>query len=116
MRRNFTVPNLTVKIEIEKNFRLYLANLMTHSNSTIAVFANICAGLKIVENKSIPTMCVSISNGHYLLQYNPSMVEELDLFGTSIVLCHEMAHLSLGHTARMLRFFEAIEDKELLFK
>ena len=116
IRRNFTVPNLTVKIEIEKNFRLYLANLMTHSNSTISVFANICAGLKIVENSSVPTMCVSISNGHYLLQYNPKMVEELDLFGTSIVLCHEMAHLSLGHTARMLRFFESIEDKDMLFK
>jgi predicted metal-dependent peptidase len=116
IRRNFTVPNLTGKIEIEKNFRMYLANLMTSRNSSISVFANICAGLKIVENPSIPTMCVSISNGHYLLQYNPKMVEELDLFGTSIVLCHEMAHLSLGHTARMLRFFEAIEDKELLFK
>ncbi len=116
IRKSFSLPNLNTSISIEKNFRVYLANLMNSSNSSIAVFSNICAGLKIVENPDISTMCVSISNGHYLLQYSPKMVEELDLFGTSIVLCHEMAHLSLGHTARMLRFFESIEDKETLFK
>jgi predicted metal-dependent peptidase len=44
------------------------------------------------------------------------MVEELDVYGTSIVLCHEMAHLSLGHTARMLRFFESVSDPNTLFK
>lgn len=116
IRKAFVLPNSTTNIVIEKNFRVYLANLMSSQNPTVAVFSHICAGLKIVESNVIPTMCVSISNGHYLLQYNPKMVEELDVYGASIVLCHEMAHLSLGHTARMLRFFESVSDPNTLFK
>jgi predicted metal-dependent peptidase len=116
IRKSFVLPNSTTNIVIEKNFRVYLANLMSSNNPTVAVFSSICAGLKIVESSNVSTMCVSISNGHYLLQYNPKMVEELDVYGTSIVLCHEMAHLSLGHTARMLRFFESVSDPNTLFK
>jgi predicted metal-dependent peptidase len=116
IRKSFVLPNSTTNIVIEKNFRVYLANLMSSHNPSVAVFSHICAGLKIVESNAVPTMCVSISDGHYLLQYNPKMVEELDVYGTSIVLCHEMAHLSLGHTARMLRFFESVSDPNTLFK
>ena len=108
-RQQFILPNSNV-VEIEKNFRVYLASIMANTTSVASVFATICSGLKIQEDTKIDTMCVTITNGHYLLKYSPDMVKELDVYGASIVLAHEMAHLSLGHVPRMLRVYEAFPD------
>jgi len=108
-RQQFILPNSNV-VEIEKNFRVYLASIMANTTSVASVFATICSGLKIEEDPKIDTMCVTITNGHYLLKYSPDMVKELDVYGASIVLAHEMAHLSLGHVPRMLRIYESFPD------
>lgn len=110
VRKTFTISNINTEISIPKSFRSYLGAIVS-GNAASSVFAHIAMGLKIQEDSSIRTMCVTVVNGHYLLKYSPDMVKELDVFATSIVLAHEMAHLSLDHVSRLLRIDAATDPK-----
>jgi predicted metal-dependent peptidase len=115
VRKTFTLSNNNDEVKIEKNFRNYLGAIIAN-NSNASVFALICMALKIEEDPKIKTMCVTVRNGHYLLKYSPQLVEELSIRETSIVLSHEMAHLSLNHIARMLKIADMHDDKKLKAK
>ncbi len=119
IRKQFSLPNSSAsseEIQVEKNFRSMLGSIIA-GDSSISVFAHIVMGLVVQENSSINTMAVTIRNGAYLLMYSPEMVKTLTVRDCSIVLAHEMAHLALSHTARILRIVSACgDDKELVRK
>tara|TARA_Y100000310_G_C20659282_1_gene803776 strand:+ start:550 stop:2097 length:1548 start_codon:yes stop_codon:yes gene_type:complete len=93
------------KLSITENYRTYLAKLLSHKipYSKFNWFAEILTGLRVKENADIDTFCISIQEGYYLMQYSPTMVEELTPFGAGLVIAHELGHPTLGHTTRMLR-------------
>ena len=119
VRKQFNLPNSSTKVEeiqVEKNFRSMLGSIIA-GDSSISVFAHIVMGLVVQENKAINTMAVTIRNGAYLLMYSPEMVKSLTVRDCGIVLSHEMAHLALSHTARILRIVSSCgDDKELARK
>lgn len=105
VRKQFSLPNSSAKteeIQVEKNFRSMLGSIIA-GDSSISVFAHIVMGLVVQENTNISTMAVTIRNGAYVLMYSPEMVKSLSVHDCSIVLAHEMAHLALSHTARILK-------------
>jgi len=105
-------------LNIKKDFRLYLANLMSTSEyPEFNMFSSIASGLIIEEDPSINTFCITVKNRVYIMKYSPTMVEELDVFGAGIVLAHEMGHGLLKHVPRMIRYENMFkEDKDMLLK
>lgn len=75
------------------NFDFALKRLL----STYPLHGGIVADWHPVEDKSIPTMCVSLKGAHIRLRYNPHFVEELTLDECVGVLCHEVNHILGQH-------------------
>ena len=109
---------LSASLNVKTDFRTYLAKLMGRKHySNFNLFADIVSGLRIEEDSSISTFCVTVKDGHYLMKYSPTMVEELDVLGAGIVIAHELGHLTLDHIPRWLRLEQLyLEDTEKLLK
>jgi predicted metal-dependent peptidase len=112
MRRKFVVPK-AARINIAKNYRTYLAKLMAGGEfARFNFFADILSGLVTRECEDIPTFCIGIENGYYLMKYSPKMVEELSELGAGIVIAHELGHGALFHVPRMIRYLSLFTHDE----
>lgn len=113
MRRMLQLP-VGNKIQIAKSYRTYLAKLMSGQNkySNFVFFAEVLSGLQVAENTNIKTFCIGIKDGYWLMQYSPTMVEELDEFGAGIVITHEVGHAILAHHLRIIKLLESLGKSE----
>lgn len=103
--RKFVIPRVSAKVSIAKNYRTYLAKLMSRGTySKFNFFADILSGLKAQEDSNTKTFSIQIKDGHYLMKYSPDMVEQLDEYGAGIVICHELGHAALSHMGRMILY------------
>lgn len=99
------------QLNIKVNMRVYLSKLMSRvSYPKFNLFADILSGLRIEEDPTIPTFCITVKEGYYLMKYSPEMVQHLDVYGAGIVIAHELGHATLGHVPRMLRLEELYKD------
>lgn len=108
MRRVLQLP-VSSNIQIAKSYRTYLAKLMSGQSkySNFVFFAEVLSGLQVEENDTIKTFCIGIQNGHWLMQYSPSMVEHLDEYGAGIVITHEVGHAILSHHIRIIKMLDS---------
>lgn len=106
----FSLPTVQ-KVEIAKSYRTYLARLMSPNGkyTNLSFFAEILSGLTVKENPNISTFCIGIHSGHWLMQYSPTMVEELDEYGAGVVIAHEVGHAILGHTFRIINLLKDLD-------
>lgn len=111
MRRKFVRPTIASKVNIAKSYRTYLAKLMSAGTYyKFNFFADILSGMQVQEDPNTSTFSIGVVEGHYLMKYSPTMVEQLDEFGAGIVICHELGHPSLSHHSRMLRLYSLFES------
>jgi|13_taG_2_1085334.scaffolds.fasta_scaffold00019_22 predicted metal-dependent peptidase len=106
-------------IKLEKNLNNYLARLMVRNSNLgrFAFFVDILSGMRTIECSTTPTFSMAVENGHYVMRYSPTMVEQLDELGAGIVIAHELGHAALSHTARMLQARDIYkEDRDKLIK
>lgn len=112
MRRKFIIPKAGAKLSIAKSYRTYLAKLISKGTYyKFNWFADILSGLQTEEDPNTKTFSMQVSNGHYLMKYSPTMVEELDEFGAGLVISHELGHAALFHLPRMIRIYSMFEDQ-----
>lgn len=92
-------------IKLEKNLNNYLAKLMVRNShlGRFSFFVDILSGMRVLECSNTSTFSMAVENGHYIMRYSPTMVQELDELGAGIVIAHELGHAALSHTARMLQ-------------
>jgi len=109
MRKMLQLPT-AVKLDIAKSYRTYLAKLMSgqvkYNNFTF--FVEVLSGMAVKENNNIKTFCIGIEKGHWLMQYSPTMVDELDEFGAGIVIAHEVGHAVLLHSLRIMALLDSL--------
>jgi hypothetical protein len=111
VKRNKFKPHKRAQLSIAASYRTYLGKLMGVGAryKRFNFFSDILSGLKVQEDSSIRTFSMQVYQGHYLMKYSPTMVEELDVLAAGFVIAHELGHPALGHFPRMLRWYSLLE-------